>query len=673
MIPLLLLPPCLMLLVGLACLCLARAPRAAHLLGAAGTCVAALAGLGMTIVALINQDSSSLWRAWNGAIGASFSVGFDPLTGFFLLPIYGLSAVCAVFGAGYLSHAHRGRGVAAHWFFYGLLAASMALVVLARNAVLFLVAWELMSLSSWQLVTFEHEREEARQAGITYLIATQIGTAFLLVMFLVLDGAAGDGSGAAMGAAQTASLDFSRLAASGPAASAVFLLALVGFGTKAGIVPLHIWLPEAHPAAPSHVSALMSGVMIKTGIYGIVRVLSFLGAPPSWWGWTLVVVGAVSGVMGVLFALAQHDIKRLLAYHSVENIGIICLGIGIGLLGMSFGSPAVAFLGFAGGLLHVLNHAIFKGLLFMGAGAAAHAAGTREIDRLGGLMRRMPLTGIAFLVGAVAICGLPPLNGFVSELLVFLGAFNAAVGGPAGQGAAAGIVVGALALIGGLAVACFTKVFGITFLGEPRTPAAAAAVEAGSLMTAPLLLLAAACAAIGLFGPLAISLLAPLAASLAGVPSMDAETMRAAATGGFGKVTLITAVLAALVALLWFARARLLHGRAVRRAGTWDCGYTRPDARMQYTSSSFAQPLTAMFRFPLATHRRGMPVTGLFPGKSDFSSETPDLFATRIFRPAFAGIGSALSRLRWIQHGRLQLYVLYVAATLLVLLVWKLG
>jgi formate hydrogenlyase subunit 3/multisubunit Na+/H+ antiporter MnhD subunit len=591
------------------------------------------------------------------------------LTGFFLLPIYGLSAVCAVFGAGDLSPAHHGprigaqnpRSTAAHWLFYALLVASMVLVVLARNGVLFLVAWEVMSLSSWQLVTFEHEREETRQAGITYLVATQIGTAFLLVMFLVLGGSG------------SSSLDFANLGAGGATASAVFLLALVGFGTKAGIVPLHVWLPEAHPAAPSHVSALMSGVMIKTGIYGIVRVLSFLGAPPAWWGWTLVSVGAVSGIMGVLFALSQHDIKRLLAYHSVENIGIICLGLGVGLLGMSFGSPVVAFLGFAGGLLHVLNHALFKGLLFLGAGSASHAAGTREIDRLGGLLKKMPLTGATFLVGAAAICGLPPLNGFVSELLIFLGAFRGASAGPAAPAAAAGIVVAALALIGGLAAACFTKAFGISFLGEPRTPAAAAAREAGASMTVPLVVLAAGCAGVGVLGPVAVTLLAPLAGSVAGVDPSAAAPFLERARAGFMQVTIVAGVLASLVAMLAVLRAALLSRRAVRSAVTWDCGYTRPDARMQYTSSSFAQPLVGMFRFPLATRRRWTPITAHFPSKAGFSSHTPDLLAERVFHPGFAGLGTLLSRLRWLQHGRLQLYVLYVAVTLLVLLVWKLG
>jgi formate hydrogenlyase subunit 3/multisubunit Na+/H+ antiporter MnhD subunit len=542
----------------------------------------------------------------------------------------------------------------------------MALVVMARNAVLFLMAWEIMSLSSWLLVTFESEREETRQAGITYLVATQIGTAFLLVMFLVLGGPASPGGGA--------TLDFLAFAQlPGPAAGVVFLLALVGFGTKAGIVPLHTWLPEAHPAAPSHVSALMSGVMIKTGIYGILRVVSFLGAPPAWWGWTLACIGAVSGVVGVLFALAQHDIKRLLAYHSVENIGIICLGLGVGLLGVSYGAPLVAVLGFAGGLLHVVNHALFKGLLFLGAGAVAHAAGTREMDRLGGLLRRMPLTGAAFLVGAAAICGLPPLNGFVSELLVFTGAFKAVSLQPVPHAAAAAVVVASLALVGGLAAACFTKAFGIVFLGEPRSPAAADTREPALSLLVPMLLLAAGCAAVGLLGSLAVLFIAPLAAQIAGLPSSAGPGLLEPISAGLRAVLVVAGVFAGLVAALTLLRALLLRTRNVTREVTWDCGYVKPDARMQYTSSSFAQPLTEMFRGLLGTRRSGVPITRLFPAESTFSTETPDVFSARVLRPGIRGVGALLSSLRWLQHGRLQLYVLYIAVALVALLVWRLA
>ena len=660
-------------------------PRLSHALGAAGATGASLLGFSATVVQLAHGGAEAFSVPWNTSIGASFSIGFDALSGFFLLPIYGLSAVCAIYGFGYLGGHNadpaESRRHGPSWFFFCALAASMVLVVLARNAVLFLAAWEIMSFSSWVLVTHEHEKEEARQAGITYLVATQIGTAFLLVMFLVL-GAAGSGAAPAAtlagtaGASEGAVLDFSRFASAAgtamvPVSGAVFLLSLVGFGTKAGIVPLHVWLPEAHPAAPSHVSALMSGVMIKTGIYGILRVLTFLGAPQAWWGWTLVAAGAVSGIVGVLFALAQHDIKRLLAYHSVENIGIILMGLGIGLLGMSYNAPAVAALGFAGGLLHVLNHAMFKGLLFLGAGSAARAGGTRDMDRLGGLLRVMPLTGIGFLVGAAAISGLPTLNGFVSELLIFLGAFRGLSLSEVPLAVAAAAAIGALALISGLAAACFTKAFGISFLGEPRTTQAREAREQGPFLVIPILLLAAGCALIGFLGPYAVSAISPLVAQMAGIPA--AADFLAPAREGLRSVAVAGAAVAALTGALTLLRVLLQRGRPVSKAGTWDCGYVKPDARMQYTSSSFAQPLTGMFGWLLRTVRTGKSVDGLFPAEARFESETPDVFSRRLFRPVFRGAGAVLSRLAWLQHGRLQLYVLYLAAALLVLLVWRLA
>jgi formate hydrogenlyase subunit 3/multisubunit Na+/H+ antiporter MnhD subunit len=587
--------------------------------------------------------------------------------------------VCAVFGEGYLVHALEARGLGAHWLFYCALAASMAMVVLSRNAVLFLVSWEIMSLSSWLLVTFEHEREEVRSAGITYLVATQIGTAFLLVMFLLLGaGAPGGADAAAAGTIGPAAgtLDFAGFFSPGrPAglATAIFLLSLAGFGTKAGIVPLHVWLPEAHPAAPSHVSAVMSGVMIKTGIYGILRMLTFMGAPPAWWGWVLLLTGCVSAIVGVLFALAQHDIKRLLAYHSVENIGIICAGIGIGLLGVSYQAPVVAVLGFSGGILHVLNHALFKGMLFLGAGAASESAGTREIDRLGGLLRRMPVTGGSFLIGSVAICGLPPLNGFVSELLVIVGAFTA-VTLPFTAGAAAGaLAIGSLALVSGLAVACFTKAFGIVFLGEPRTAAAARAAERGPVMTAPLLLLAAVCVGIGAAGWLLVPALAPLAAGMAGLPMEAAAGILERMRSSLFVATLAAAGLAAVVAALTGLRIGLQRRRPAASALTWDCGYALPSTRMQYTSSSFAQPLVGMFRRLLATRTHAPDLVAPFPAPAAFSTHTPDAFSTAVFQPGLRGAASLFSRLRWLQHGRLQLYVLYIAAALVILLAWRLA
>jgi formate hydrogenlyase subunit 3/multisubunit Na+/H+ antiporter MnhD subunit len=436
-------------------------------------------------------------------------------------------------------------------------------------------------------------------------------------------------------------------------------------------MPFHVWLPEAHPAAPSHVSALMSGVMIKTGVYGLLRSLTFLGAPPLWWGWMLIGIGLSSGVLGVLFALAQHDLKRLLAYHSVENIGIIALGIGVGLLGVTTNSPALIVLGFGGGLLHVLNHALFKGLLFFGAGAVLQGTGTHEIDHLGGLLKRMPWTAATFLIGAVAISGLPPLNGFVSEFLIFLGAFQ----GGAMLGAASAVpllaLIAGLALIGGLAAACFTKAFGIVFLGEPRTEHASHTQEAGWAMRLPMLLLAAGCALIGLFAPFVVGALQAVLENTTGLRREVVRENLAAAAGPLALVVIGTvAFLLVLVALVLLRRS-LLAGRRVEEGVTWGCGYAQPTARMQYTASSFVQPVTTLFRWLLGTHRRLQRPDGIMPANASLTTETPDLCHGNLYRPGFLKINWGLSKLRRLQQGPVQLYVLYIAVTLIVLLAWK--
>ncbi|PKN29678.1 MAG: hypothetical protein CVU64_06880, partial [Deltaproteobacteria bacterium HGW-Deltaproteobacteria-21] len=363
------------------CLCGLLSPlsgshaRRATGLGAGGAILGCLIGLIPAISTLWTGHAEEIRRAWDVPFG-SFFVRIDSMSAIFLLPILVLCAVAALYGSRYMMAYRNQRNLGPFWFFFNILIASMVLVVVARNGVLFLLSWEMMSLSSFFLVTFENEKESVRRAGWIYLTATHLGTAFLMVFFLLL----GRQSGAAV-------LDFDQLFAARAHMSSIadgaFILAIIGFGAKAGFIPFHVWLPEAHPAAPSPVSAIMSGVMIKTGIYGLLRALSFLGSPPPWWGWLLIAIGLSSGILGVLFALAQHDLKRLLAYHSVENIGIIALGLGLGLLGLSMHVPAVAVLGFAGGLLHMINHALFKGLLFLGAGAVLHETGTVELDRLG--------------------------------------------------------------------------------------------------------------------------------------------------------------------------------------------------------------------------------------------------------------------------------------------------
>ncbi len=650
----------LLLLGGVLALATNRSPAWSSGLGAGGVAAGCLVGLVPAVRGALGGPVERLCVAWEIPYGA-FALELDPLSSFFLLPLLALSALAAVYGWEYLkpSRARRGQGLS--WFCFALLVAAMVLVVVARNGMLFLAAWEAMSLASFFLVMVEHEKPGVREAGWIYLVATHLGTAFLLVLFLVL------GRGAE-------SLDFDRFHSASPFASgALFLMAVIGFGTKAGFMPFHVWLPEAHPAAPSHVSAIMSGVMIKTGIYGLVRTLTWLGPPPAWWGGLLVGIGLTSGILGVLFALAQHDLKRLLAYHSVENIGIIALGMGVGLLGMHAGSPALAVLGWGGALLHVLNHALFKGLLFLGAGSVLHGTGTREIDHLGGLAKRMPWTSLTFLVGAVAISGLPPLNGFVSEFLIYAGAFQGATGLGVSVAIPVVAVIAGLALIGGLAIACFTKAFGIVFLGEPRGAHAAEAHESGWAMRLPMLALAAGCVAIGMAAPHVIGWMAPVIGQVSGVSSPVLEAQGLRIQGLLSGVLCVTGLAVALIAVLALARRLLLSRRTVGETGTWDCGYDQPSPRMQYTASSFAQPLTDLMNLVLRSHRHRDGPDGLFPAPGSWSSETPDACQRWIFRPLFSATAGVMSRMRWLQHGHIQLYILIIVLTLLALLAWPLA
>jgi len=651
----------IVILGGGAALAANRRADTASLIGAGGALIGCGVAFAGALRALIAGGVESLRLPWSVPLGG-FHLQLDALSALFLLPVLGLSGIAAVYGVEYLRGSLRPRALGFSWFCYNLLIASMALVLVAADGVLFLVAWEVMALSSFFLVAFEHERKEVREAAWTYLIASHLGTAFVVAFFLILGARAG-------------SFDFDQIGrVSGGRAGLLFLFAVVGFGTKAGFMPLHVWLPEAHPAAPSHVSAVMSGVMIKTGTYGILRAVTLLGPPAAWWGWLLVGIGLTSGVLGVLFALAQHDLKRLLAYHSVENVGIIALGLGIGLIGVSAATPTLAVIGFAGALLHVVNHAVFKGLLFLGAGAVQHATGTLEIDHLGGLLKRMPWTGATFLVGAAAICGLPPLNGFVSEFLIYVGAFH---GGAALNGAnavASIFAILALALIGGLALACFTKAFGVIFLGEPRGEHALHAHEAGPAMRLPMLLLAAVCLAIGLCAPQIVLAMAPAVGCIVQTPAVETARLLSATSLPLTGIVLCAAGLLFLAALFGWIRLQLAGRDSPARTGTWDCGYARPTARMQYTASSFAQPLTDLFRVFLGTRRRFTPPQGVLPTqRAVFHSETPDVFTELCFRPIFTGIAWLMAHPRRLQHGRVQLYVLYVALTLVGLLIWYLG
>ena len=589
--------------------------------------------------------------AWRPSIpGGPWVVGLDPLSAWFLLLIAVVAAAGAIYGITYLGVEREHRPVGPAHLGFAFLVAGMIGVVVARAAVPFLMAWEVMAVSAYFLIVFEAERTEVARAGLLYLILTHVGTLALFAMFLAW-GALG------------ADLTFRTLASTGArlpwGGAGILLLSLVGFGMKAGVVPLHVWLPGAHAAAPSHVSAVLSGVMLKTGIYGLLRVMSLLGPLPAWWGWTLLALGLLSGVLGVLWALAQHDLKRLLAYHSVENVGIILLGMGVGALGVSYRQPLVATLGFTGAVLHALNHALFKSLLFLGAGAVVRATGTRTIDALGGLGRRMPLTAAAFLLGSAAIVGLPPLNGFVSEWIVFQALLQS--GETSGPLRAACVAASGLAVIGGLALACFSKVDGVVFLGRARSGAGVHAVEPGSLSLGPMAALAAACLAIGVYPALGVVPALAIGTSIAahgGMPAAAPADLGAALPA----VSLAALALILFCGLLWAARGHRLARLPVARAGTWACAGAPLTPRMQYTASSYAAPLLASYR-SLSGVREHATGTG-------YESHPIDLVLDGAVSPAWGQITRVAREARLFQAGRLRWYLLYVILTVLALLLY---
>ena len=650
----------LFLLGGMAAVAFRARPNLSQIAGQSGAIAGSVLGFIAAIRVLVNGRPEALIAAWPMP-GGGLHFQIDLLSAFFLLPVFGLSLVVAIYARSYLAGRGDRRGIAGCWFHSNTLTAAMAAVITAHDGLLFLLCWEVMALSPFFLVILDDRKTTVRHAAWTYLAATHIGTAFLLVLFVLLGGAAG-GS------------DFdayrSVLQNSPGLASLVFVLALIGFGSKAGIVPAHVWLPEAHPAAPSHVSALMSGAMIKVGIYGLVRMLTLLGSPQPWWGWLLIGIGASSGVLGVLFALAQHDLKRLLAYSSVENIGIILLGIGIGVLGLATGMLTLAVIGFAAGLLHILNHSVFKGLLFLGAGAVQHGAHSLNFEELGGLLKRMPWTGAAFLIGATAIIGLPPLNGFIGEFLLFYSGFLAIVQ-PAPSIAVAGLVaIVAIGLISGLAAACFAKAVGVAFLGLPRSSEAGTAHEVAQPMRLAMAILAVLCVVIGLVAPLIIDAFGNVLAGATGMRPGDIDAQLATVTGPLTATITVIAIAIAVAMLIWLIRTRRLAARRLGSGPVWGCGYLFPSVRMQYTASSFAQPLTTQFHLFVRTHDSLLPPTGYFPTSASYSSDSGDPWLQLLFVPTFRWFDRIVGRLNVLQHGHIHVYVLYVAVTLVALLLW---
>jgi formate hydrogenlyase subunit 3/multisubunit Na+/H+ antiporter MnhD subunit len=635
-----------------------RDNRAAAIMGGGAAMTGAGLGLFGAFLALGGGAVHAGQLAWVSS-GLNLCLRLDGLAAFFLVPIFLLTGSGALYATGYLHLPEPSRRGGRHWCCLNLLGASMALVVGAADILLFLLAWELMSLSSFLLVIHDLDDESSRRAGWIYLVATHLGAVFLFFMFFQAYRLSGSSEFAAFG----------PLGLLAPAEAVLFfMLALIGFGTKAGLFPLHGWLPEAHSAAPSHVSAMMSGVMVKTAVYAFLRFLTFLPPLPSWCGLLLAGLGLTGALFGIALATMQHDLKRSLAYSTVENLGLIFFGLGLWLYCRASQLAIPSTLLLAGALLHVWNHALFKSLLFFGAGSILHATGTREISRLGGLLRRMPRTAMLLLVGGGSIAALPPLNGLIGEWLLYLGLFEAGQrsgGGPAFMFMLFTIL---LAMVGGLVLLAVTRILGIALSGEPRSRESRAARESGPAMLAAMTIPALLCLVVGIMpgatlallaGPLRI--LAPAAAAgwpelLAGLPFGP----------GWSWMALGLTALPVLV-VIWRYRPR----SEVPGHATWGCGFFRPSARMSYTAGGYGQlAQDEIYCGCLRPGIGGERPRLLFPDRWQWRTRHDDPVMARLLTPSFGLIAELAGSWRRLQGGHLNLYLTYFFAATILLLGW---
>jgi hydrogenase-4 component B len=599
-------------------------------------------------------------------LGAHFRL--DVLGAFFLAVVDLGAAAASLFALGYGRHDEAPERVLP---FYPLFLAGMNLVVLAADAFTFLISWEFMSLTSWALVIAHHRVKDNLHAGYVYLVMASFGTLALLLAFGLLAGPDGNYAFAQISDGQL----------SPTIAALVLILTLIGAGSKAGLVPLHVWLPLAHPAAPTHVSALMSGVMTKVAVYGFVRIVFDLLGPPAWW-WSMVVLAlaGVTCVMGVLYALMQHDLKRLLAYHTVENIGIIFIGLGLALAFKTFGMMSAAALALTAGLLHVFNHMVFKSLLFFGSGAVLTATGERDMEHLGGLIHRMPQTAFVFLVGCAAISALPPLNGFVSEWLTFQAILLSPQLPSWGLKFLVPAVGALLAMSAALAAACFVKAFGVTFLGRPRTLAAERAQETDRFSLAAMFCFAALCLVAGILPGLFIDTLAPVAEALVGermpvqrgVEWLSIVPIAESRSSYNGLLVFLFMLLSGSLAA--FAIHRLASDK-LRRAPAWDCGYPDASPATQYTADSFAQPIRRVFGTMVFRAREHAEMPG--PGDTRPARlivVVRDLVWETLYAPVAASVSTISERLNHLQFLTIRQYLSLVfgalVTLLLVLAIW---
>jgi hydrogenase-4 component B len=667
----------LLLLGALLSFVLQNKPKLSIIMGFSFANLASLCGLILGPMLLLSEHSLELSLPWS-VFGTNLQFSIDSLAAFFITIISVLSLSVSIYSYGYVTAYIGKHNVGALGLFYNLFIFSMLALVSSGNSLMFLFFWELMSLVSYLLVVFEHQDFHVRRAGFIYIVMTHIGTIFITIAFLLLY-------------QQTGSFSFAQYAAFGPSLAPhlktiIFILVTLGFGTKAGIIPLHIWLPEAHPAAPSNISALMSGVMLKTAIFGFIKiVLDVLGAGPVWWGVLILIIGSISALLGVMYALMEHDIKRLLAFHSVENIGIILMGIGAALIFISYGYNDLALIGLAAGLFHVFNHAIFKGLLFLGAGAVHYATHTRDIEKMGGLLKKMPWTGFFFLIGSISISAIPPFNGFASEWLTYQALLAL---GSAQLGIALNIMgplFGAvLALTGALAAACFVKAFGIQFLALPRSSNADKAQEVPRSMLVGMGLLAALCLIFGVLPLVVISLLKPVTLSLIGVETTAllggyrwlnvSSVFDPGLSGGTSFISplILLAVLCLGILIVYLIIRNIGKDRKSRITETWNCG-TPLTAKMEYTATSFSKPIRIIFRTifqPTSEVEKEYLLKPYFPSRIKYKGRIRPFFEEALYRPQTKFFLNLISKARVLQSGSIHLYLGYIFIVLVILLIF---
>jgi hydrogenase-4 component B len=639
-------------------------------------CGSGLAGAvfgGLAAVFGILQGTPVRWSVSSGIPLFAYSFDYDALAGFFNLTLAILAGAVSIYSFSYLKEFEGKRNIGVFGFLFHLLFLSLTIVFTAANAFLFLIGWEVMALVAYGLVTFYHEDRETRRAGLLYIVMAHIDAGCLLLGFALLMQVSGSADFASF---RTAAVHLST-----SQQATAFLLFFLGFGIKAGVIPFHIWLPAAHPVAPSNISALLSGIVLKAGIYGMARMfLDGLGVLPSWAGLVVLIAGVASAVLGVLYALMEHDLKRLLAYHSIENIGIILIGLGAALVFRVAGHPQLAAVALIAAMFHTLNHAIFKCLLFLGAGSVLYSTGTRNMEKLGGLIRPMPATAFCFLIGAVAISGLPPLNGFVSEWLTYQSLL-------AGFGATGGLtrilfpLAGSmLALTGALAAACFVKAFAITFLALPRSVESRNAHEVPRSMLVGMGWLAISCLALGLGATRFLSLFDALTEQLLGqrvganlitgsglVLSVGVRHGGTVSTAVIG-MALLLLVLPALL-LVWIGARRF----ARRRGPTWDCGLPGLSAENEFTATAFSKPLRMIFSAlyqPRREIQAVFDVSPYYPKEIRFESEIEPTFEKRLYVPLKDLLLRFATRMRAIQAGSIHAYLAYIFVTLVLLLLF---